>query len=79
MTTFCEPESVLGDTISSFRKRHSTNRVLMDHLPSSIGSFQRADDTTVYSNCPAPELQRCTQELNSTLNTVSSKPDVTCT
>ena len=45
---------------------------LQDHLPSSIGSFQYADDTTIYSSCPAPELQRCTQELNSTLNTVSS-------
>ena len=39
---------------------------------SSIGSFQYADDTTIYSSCPAPELQRCAQELNSTLNTVSS-------
>ena len=170
MTTFCESESVLRDTISSFRKGHSTNAVLMgmrddllramkkgeitlmvladfskafytvnykvlmtklstlgfskpflrwlnsylsdwsrfvhiddrtsesvnvrfgvpqgsilgpmlfnlyvsdlqDHLPSSIGSFQYADDTTIYSSCPAPELQRCAQELNSTLNTVSS-------
>ena len=45
---------------------------LQDHLPSSIGSFQYADDTTIYSSCPAPELQRCAQELNSTLNTVSS-------
>ena len=43
---------------------------LQDHLPSSIGSFQYADDTTIYSSCPAPELQRCAQELNSTLNTV---------
>ena len=170
MTTFCESESVLRDTISSFRKGHSTNTVLMgmrddllramkkgevtlmvladlsktfdtvnykvlitklstlgfskpflrwlnsylsdrshfvqiddrtsesvnvrfgvpqgsilgpmlfnlcvsdlqDHLPSSIGSFQYADDTTIYSSCPAPELQRCAQELNSTLNTVST-------
>ena len=45
---------------------------LQDHLPSSIGSFQYADDTTIYSSCPTPELQRCAQELNSTLNTVSS-------
>ena len=45
---------------------------LQDHLPSSIGSFQYADDTTIYSSCPAPELQRCVQELNSTINTVSS-------
>ena len=45
---------------------------LQDHLPSSIGSFQYADDTTIYSSCPAPELQTCAQELNSTLNTVSS-------
>ena len=45
---------------------------LQDHLPSSIGSFQYADDTTIYSSCPAPELQKCAQELNSTLNTVSS-------
>ena len=45
---------------------------LQDHLPSSIGSFQYADDTTIYSNCPAPEPQRCAQELNSTLNNVSS-------
>ena len=34
---------------------------LQDHLPSSIGSFQYADDTTIYSSCPAPELQRCAQ------------------
>ena len=45
---------------------------LQDHLPSSIGPFQYADDTTIYSSCPAPALQRCAQELNSTLNTVSS-------
>ena len=45
---------------------------LQNHLPSSIGSFQYADDTTIYSSCPARELQRCAQELNSTLNTVSS-------
>ena len=45
---------------------------LQDHLPSSIGSFQYADGTTIYSSCPAPELQRCAQELNSTLNTVRS-------
>ena len=45
---------------------------LEDHLPSSIGPFQYADDTTIYSSCPAPALQRCAQELNSTLNTVSS-------
>ena len=45
---------------------------LQDHLPSSIGSLQYADDTTIYSSCPAAELQRCVQELNSTLNTVSS-------
>ena len=45
---------------------------LQDHLPSSIGSFQYADDTTIYSSCPAPELERCVQEVNSTLNTVSS-------
>ena len=45
---------------------------LQDHLRSSIGSFQYADDTTIYSSCPAPELQICAQELNSTLNTVSS-------
>ena len=45
---------------------------LQDHFPSSIGSFQYADDTTIYSSCPAPELQRCVQELNSTLNTMSS-------
>ena len=37
---------------------------LQDHLPSSIGWFQYADDTTIYSSCPAPELQRCAQELN---------------
>ena len=29
MTTFCESGSVLRDTISSFRKGHSTNTVLM--------------------------------------------------
>ena len=46
---------------------------LQNHLPSSFGSFQYADDTTIYSSCPARELQRCAQELNSTLNTVSSK------
>ena len=45
---------------------------LQDHLPSSIDSFQYTDDTTLYSNCPAPELQICVHELNSTLNTVSS-------
>ena len=45
---------------------------LQDHLPFSIGSFQYADDTTIYSSCPAPELQRCAQELNSSRNTVSS-------
>ena len=45
---------------------------LQDHLPSSIGSFQYAEDTTIYSSCPAPELQRCVQELNSTLNTMNS-------
>ena len=45
---------------------------LQDHLPSSIGSFQYADDTTIYSSCPAPELQRCAQELNYTLSTASS-------
>ena len=170
MTSFCESESVLRDTISSFRKGHSTNTVLMgmrddllrpmkkgevtlmvladffkaldtvnyqvlisklstlgfskpflrwlnsylsdrshfvqiddrtseavsvrfgvpqgsilgpmlfnlhvsdlqDHLPSSIGSFQYADDTTLYSSCPAPELQTCAQELKPTLNSVSS-------
>ena len=45
---------------------------LQDHLPSSIGSFQYADDTKIYSSCPAAELQRCAQEINSTVNTVSS-------
>ena len=45
---------------------------LQDHLSSWIGSFQYADDTTIYSSCPAPELQTCVQELNSTINTVSS-------
>lgn len=45
---------------------------LQDHLPSSIGSFQYAYDTTIYSSCPAPELQRCVQELKSTLNTMNS-------
>ena len=45
---------------------------LQDHLPSLIGSFQYADDTTIYSSCPTPELQRCAQELNSTLKTVNS-------
>ena len=166
MSTFCESESVLRDTISGFRKGHSTNTVLMgmrnellremkkgevtlvvlahfskafdtvnyktlitklsapgflnsflrwlnsylsdrsyfvqiddrtsesvdvrfgvpqgsilglmlfnlyisdlqDHLRPSIGSFQYADDTTIYSSCPAPELQICAQELNSTIN-----------
>ncbi|RMX48568.1 hypothetical protein pdam_00024783 [Pocillopora damicornis] len=61
MSTFCESESVLRDTIPYFRKGQSTNTVLMD-----------ADDPTIYSSCPAPALQRCAQELNSTLNTVSS-------
>ena len=45
---------------------------LQDHLPFSIGSFQYADDTRIYSSCPAPELQRCAQELNSSRNIVSS-------
>ena len=44
---------------------------LQDHLPSSIGSFQYADDITIYYS-PAPELQRSGQELNSARNTVSS-------
>ena len=38
----------------------------------SIGSFEYANDTTIYSSCPAPKLQRCAQELNSALNTASS-------
>ena len=37
---------------------------LRDHLPSWIGSFQYADDTTIYSSCPAPELQTWVQELH---------------
>ena len=49
---------------------------LQDHLPSSIGSFQYADDTTLYSSCPAPELQICVQEDKD--NVAIHKPDVTC-
>ena len=37
---------------------------LQDHLSSWIGSFQYADDTTIYSSCPAPELQTWVQELH---------------
>ena len=46
---------------------------LQDHLPSSIGSYHYPDDTAIYSSCPAPELQRCAQELNSTLYSKISK------
>ena len=45
---------------------------VQDHTPSSTGSFQFADDTTIYSSYPAAELQRCAKELNSTLSTVNS-------
>ena len=45
---------------------------LQDHLPSLIGSFQYANDTTIYSSCPTPELQRCAQEQNSAVRTVNS-------
>ena len=41
---------------------------LQDHLPSSIGSFQYADDTTIYSSCPAPELRTAVQLLSSWSN-----------
>ena len=39
ITTFCESESVLRDTIFSFRKGHSTNTVVMgmhDDLPRAV-------------------------------------------
>lgn len=117
MISFFESESVLGATISSFCKGHSTVTVLMgytrrlvesyekrwdyphvivtvrfgvpqgsilgpmlfnlylsdlqDHLPSSVTTFQYADDTTIHSSCRPADLHQSAEELNSSLNIVS--------
>ena len=43
MTTFCESESVLGDTISSFRKGHSTNTVLMGMCDDLLRAMKKGE------------------------------------
>ena len=45
MTTFCESESVLRDTISSFRKGHSTNTVLMGMRDDLLRAMKKGEVT----------------------------------
>ena len=45
---------------------------LQDCLPSSVTTFQYADDTTIYSSSRPTELHKTAEELNSSLNIVSS-------
>ena len=45
MTTFWESESVLRDTISSFRKGHSTNTVLMGMRDDSLRAMKKGEVT----------------------------------
>jgi hypothetical protein len=45
---------------------------LQDRLPSSVTTFQYADDTTIYSSSRPTELHITAEELNSSLNIVSS-------
>ena len=45
---------------------------LQDHLPSTVSTYQYADDTSLYSSCRPAEIQETAKDLNSTLNTVSS-------
>ena len=45
MTTFCESESVLRDTISNFRKGHSTNTVLMGMRDELLRTMKKGEVT----------------------------------
>ena len=45
MTTFCESESVLRDTISSFRKGHPTNTVLMGMRDDLLRAMKKGEVT----------------------------------
>jgi hypothetical protein len=45
---------------------------LQDRLPSSVTTFQCAADTTIYSSSRPTELHKTAEELNSSLNIVSS-------
>ena len=45
MTTFCESESVLRDTISSFRKGHSTITVLMGMRDDLVRAMKKGEAT----------------------------------
>jgi hypothetical protein len=45
---------------------------LQDCLPSSVTTFQYADDTTIYLSFRPAELHKTVEELNSSLNIVSS-------
>ena len=46
MTTFCESESVLRDTISRFRKGHSTSTVLMG-MPDDLLRAMKKGEVTI--------------------------------
>ena len=48
MTTFCEYESVLRDTISSFRKGHSTNTVLMGMCDDLLRAMKKGEVKLLY-------------------------------
>ena len=45
MTTFCESELVLRDTIYSFRKGHSTNTVLMGMRDDLLRAMKTGENT----------------------------------
>ena len=47
MSTFCESESVLRDTISGFRKGHSTDTVLMGMRDELLREMKKGEVTLV--------------------------------
>ena len=47
MSTFCESESVLRDTISSLRKGHSTNTVLMGMRDDLLKAMKKGEVTVM--------------------------------
>ena len=72
MTTFCESESVLRDTISSFRKGHSTNTVLMGMCDDLLRAMKKGEVRLLYihiRNCS--DVKVYCREVNAyLLNTI---------
>ena len=79
MTTFCESESVLRDTISSFRKGHSTNTVLMGMCDDLLRAMKKGEVRLLYihiRNCS--DFKVYCREVNAYLLNTICKQFVNC-